>query len=86
VPVLTIAGIAKVVRGIGKMTGFVEKGHPKPLRTQSSRNVDGEAKRNVRWQEEEEEEEGWGFDAFKGFGGSKGGPFEGVLKIFQLLV
>ena len=89
VPVVAIAAVAKLVKGVGKMTGLVEKGHPKPVRTQSSRNVDGEAKRNVRWQEDEKEEGGggrWGLDEFKGFAGSKGGPFEGIMKMLHMLV
>ena len=93
-PVMTIAGIAKVVRGIGKGLGIVEKGvgRPKSDRSGSSRGVNGEGKKNVRWEGESEgeEEEGGGgegpLDAFRGFGGSKGGPVDGILKIVQLLV
>ena len=33
---------------------------------------------------EAEREWGWGMDQFVGFGGSKGGPLEGMLKILQM--
>lgn len=83
-PVMTIAAIAKVLRGIGKGLGLVEKGvgRPKPDRGGSSRGVKGEGKRNVRWNEEEDGEEGgWGWGL-----GSKGGPLQGMMKVMQMLV
>lgn len=74
VPVMTIAGVVKVARVLGKGLGLVQK---------SSRPGAGELSTGDKglggeW--------GWGMDDFKGFGGSKGGPLEGMLKVFQMLV
>jgi hypothetical protein len=89
VPVMTIAGIAKMVRVVGQGMGWIEKGHkrPKPERGGSSRLVDGEGKRNVRFHGDEDEGEGI-LNRFTGVGGAskKSGPVEGVLKIAQMLL
>ncbi|KAG0646583.1 hypothetical protein D0Z07_7547 [Hyphodiscus hymeniophilus] len=74
IPVMTIAGVVKIARGLGKGLGFIEKGVGRPPRSgKGEKGVGGEGE----W--------GWGLDEFKSFGGSKGGPLDGVMKIAQML-
>jgi hypothetical protein len=73
IPVMAIAGVVKIARGLGKGLGLVEKGVGRPGKF-------GEVDKGI------EGEMGWGLNEFKGFGGSKGGPFEGMLKIMQMLL
>jgi hypothetical protein len=72
VPIVAGAGIVKMVRGVGKMVGLVEKGDGAGEKMRKKLGGKGE------W--------GYGLDDFKGFAGSKGGPLEGVLKIIHMLV
>lgn len=72
VPVMTMAIVVKIGRTLGKGFGLVGKGYGKPG------EIGGEVGSKGL--------EGWGLDELKGFGGSKGGPFEGLLKIMQMLV
>ena len=75
VPVMTIAGVVKIARGMGKGLGFIGKlGKAGGMRGGDKR-PEGLGR---GW--------GWGLDEFKGFAGSKGGPFEGMLKVLQMLV
>lgn len=76
VPVMTMAVVVKIARVAGKGLGFVEKGFSRPPM------VDGAGDKGIGGGEEW----GWGMDDFKGFGGSKGGPFEGLLKVVQMLM
>ena len=79
VPLLAVAGFAKAVHGIVAL---------------GSELLSGGLDEHESGKGEEEEEEGkkekkiygWGMDHFVGFGGSKGGPVEGMLKILQMLV
>jgi len=62
----------KMVRGVGKMVGLVEKGDGVGEKMRKKFGGKGE------W--------GYGLDDFKGFAGSKGGPLDGILKIIHMLV
>jgi len=68
VPFLTIAGIAKVTRVVGKGFGFIESGG---FKKSPKKAVDGD--KGI-------------LDDFSNFGGSKGGPLDGMLKVLQMLV
>jgi len=90
-PVMTLAAIAKIVRGVGKGLGFIEQGHKreKLQRGGSARDVRGEGNVNVRSvQEGKAGDQDGVFGMFKGFGNSKksGGVGEGWLKVLQMLV
>lgn len=74
-PIMTIAGVVKIARGLGKGLGLVEKGFERP-----PKNDPGAGDKSIG------DEWGWGMNEFKGFGGSKGGPLEGLLKVLQMLV
>jgi len=77
IPVLLGAGLVKTVKGVkhlltGKGAGGKEGKLGKDMR--------GEAKKmEKKWHEEI-------FQDFKGFGGSKAGPLDGLLKIVHMLV
>jgi hypothetical protein len=75
VPVMTIAGVVKVARVLGKGLGFIGKPGKVGGMGGGDKGLDGLGR---EW--------GWGLDEFKGFAGSKGGPFEGMLKVLQMLV
>jgi hypothetical protein len=75
VPVMTIAAVVKIARVAGKGLGLVEKGFGRPPKI-----GEGAGNRDLG------DEWGWGMDEFKGFGGSKGGPFDELLKVLQMLV
>jgi hypothetical protein len=82
VPLVAVAGFAKAVHGIVR------------LGSELLGSMDGhEDKKGKKGEADEEEEEkkerkvyGWGMDHFVGFGGSKGGPVDGMMKILQMLV
>jgi hypothetical protein len=75
IPVMTIAVVVKITKGLGRGLGLVEKGFGRPGKL-------GAEDKGIA----EESKWGWGLDEFKGFGGGKGGPFEGLMKIMQRLV
>ena len=75
IPVVFIAAVVKVARGLGKGLGLVEKTFGRPGKL-------GEGDKGIGLGSEWE----GGLDEFKGFGGSKGGPFEGILKMMQMLM
>ena len=75
IPVMTIAAVVKITRGVGKGLGFVEKGFARPGKVGGGRkDLQGEGER------------GWVLENSKGFGKSERGPFEGLLKMLQRLV
>lgn len=82
VPLLAVAGFAKAVHGVVALgsellSGFEEDG------MKNSGGKDGE---DEEGKEKKKRTYGWGMDKFTGFGGSKGGPVEGLMKIMQMLV
>lgn len=85
VPLVAVAGFAKAVHGIVALGGEL-------LGRRADEHEDGKAGDVDEEEEEGKEKEkpkkvyGWGMDHFVGFGGSKGGPLEGMLKILQMLV
>lgn len=78
VPVLTIAGVVKIAKGLGKGLGLVGKDLGGSGKLGGEGGIGDKGLRGGEW--------GWGLDEFKGFGGTKGGPFEGLMKIMQMLV
>jgi len=80
---LTVTAVAKIARVAGKGLGLVDKGHKRPNSNPSPQDslpgLPGEGEKGIL-------DAGWGFEQFKGFGGSKGGPLEGVLKMLQMMV
>lgn len=81
-----MTAVAKIARVAGKGLGFVEKGHKRPT---SNSNSSPQASPKTGGGEGEKKgilDAGWGFEQFKAFGGSKGGPLEGMLKVLQMLV
>ena len=78
VPVMTIAGVVKIAQGMGKGLGLVDKGFGKPG---SLGGAGGGGDKGLGGGKR-----GWGLEECKGFGGSKGGPFQGLLKIAHMLV
>ena len=80
IPLLTVTAVAKIARVAGKGLGLVEKGHKRPDSNPGPQgSPSGEGDKGIL-------DAGWGFEQFKGFGGSKGGPLEGMLKMLQLMV
>jgi len=68
---MTLAGLVKLGRMIGKGMGLVQK--QSRLAEQKRKGVDDEGY-------------GYGLDSFADFGGSKGGPVNGMLKMLQMLM
>ena len=68
VSVLGAAGWVKMLRGPGKLVGGERRG--------ANRYVENGSEGRKIW--------GWGLDEFVEFNGSKGGPLDGMLKVFQM--
>ena len=71
-PVMTVAGVVKIGRMVGKGMGFVQK---QALVNERKKGIGG----NTRGY-------GYGLDNFVDFNGSKGGPLDGMLKMLQMLM
>jgi len=70
---MTLAGVIKVGRIVGKGMGLVQK-HSKFV-SETRNGIDGKKKGY-----------GYGLDDFVDFNGSKGGPLDGILKTLQMLM
>ena len=81
IPVLALAGAARMLGGIGKMFAKGKSGAEKAV--EDSRNRAKEARKVKK---EGKKYWGWGLDNFVGFNCSKGGPLDGVLKILHMWV
>jgi len=76
-PVMAGVGVVKLAKTLGRGLGILEKGYG---RTKLDKGIGKGAGK------EAERVWGWGLDEFKGFGGSKAGPLDGIIKIVQMLV
>lgn len=76
IPVLTVAGIMRLVRGGKKKQSTARKFSGAGLAGKLEEALTGKDGKGA----------GLGFDEFRGFGGTKAGAVEGVLKTLQLLV
>ncbi|TVY44110.1 hypothetical protein LSUB1_G001901, partial [Lachnellula subtilissima] len=81
VPLVAAAGFAKAVHGIIALGGEL-------LGRETDEHEGGKEgnDEDEKGKEKPKKVYGWGLDHFVGFGGSKGGPMEGMLKILQMLV
>jgi len=70
---MTVAGVMKIGRMVGKGMGFVQK----------QSNIVNETRKGVRGSKDEY---GFGLDKFVDFNGTKGGPVDGMLKVLQMLM
>jgi hypothetical protein len=81
-PLIAITSLVKVARVIGKGLGVVDSGGWK----KSLRKGSGDFKKGGEEGDRRLDDSKGVFEALSGFGGSKGGPLEGFLKILQMLV
>ncbi|KAG9244727.1 hypothetical protein BJ878DRAFT_504939 [Calycina marina] len=72
-PVMTLAGIIKIGKMLGKGMGLIKK-------------TKGGGGMERRLSDERTKGYGYGLDEFTRFNGSKGGPLKGMLKMLQMLV
>lgn len=75
IPVVAGAGLVKMAKGLG-----VGKKMGKMIRSLGGNGMGSKRKGG----EGVAKEWGWGMDEFVGFGGTKGGPLEGILKMMQM--
>jgi hypothetical protein len=68
VPVLSAAGWVKMFKAPRKLGGGEN--------TRTNRFIEKGSEGRKIW--------GWGLDEFVGFNGTKGGPLDGMLKVFQM--
>ncbi|EPE24871.1 hypothetical protein GLAREA_11452 [Glarea lozoyensis ATCC 20868] len=69
------AGALRAFSGLQKVLGKLEKGMGGGV--PGEKRVKKEAKKG-EW--------GWGLDHFVGFGGTKGGPLDGIMKVLQMFM
>ncbi|TVY44227.1 hypothetical protein LOCC1_G004429 [Lachnellula occidentalis] len=88
VPLVAVAGVAKAVHGLvaigGELLGRKMDEH-EGGKAGDEEEEDGKEERGEE-KEKPKKVYGWGLDHFVGFGGSKGGPMEGMLKILQMFM
>jgi hypothetical protein len=85
VPLVALAGFAKAVHGVvrlgSELLSSIDEDRIGGKDNGKDDDEDEEGKK-----EKEKKVYGWGMDHFVGFGGSKGGPVDGMMKILQMLV
>ncbi len=83
-PVLAGVGVAKFLKGLSGLGKDIMEGMgggPFPDRKAAKDKLE---KEGLKIEKEVGKEWGWGLDHFKGFAGSKGHPFDGILRMLQM--